>query len=253
MRRIYGAVTLFTGDVVFDEIGVLQPHEFNGKAIFDMAHDADLGLADRDDNTDRRAQVRRDADCRARLRQVDHSAGDIGAVRQYQARHGVAGGETIMTPVFRQIKDLPVCEPGELRRKLVPLAQRRRDAHGKPIFQNAGYFAFEPAQVVDIGDDPLTRLTGNRRDQSHPAWRHIGHLAWKLAPVSEHISPKQVDLHALMAATFLCQRQDHRFGQWQSHRYRGPERISAVFEPKSLSLTMGYPMRLSSGNSRPPL
>jgi hypothetical protein len=58
LRRIYGAVTLFASDVVFDEIGVLQPHEFNGEAIFDVAHDAALGLADRDDNADRRPQVR---------------------------------------------------------------------------------------------------------------------------------------------------------------------------------------------------
>src|SRR5262249_9640737 len=158
-----------------------------------------------------------------------------------------------MAAVFRQIKDLPICEAGQVRRKFVPLAQRRRDAHSETIFQDTGYFAFEPAQMVNVGDDPFTGLTGNWRNQGHSTRRHVGHLARKLAPVSKHIAPKQVHLHALMAATFLGQRQDNRFGQWQGHSYREPERISAAIEPMSLSLTMGYPLHLSLGNSRPPL
>ena len=55
LRGIYAAVTLFAGHVLLNEIGVLQPHEFDGKAIFDMAHDAPLRLADRDDRTNRLA------------------------------------------------------------------------------------------------------------------------------------------------------------------------------------------------------
>lgn len=56
--RIYRAVTLFAGNIFLDEIGVLQAHEFDGEAIFDMAHDAPLRLADRDDRTNRWSQIR---------------------------------------------------------------------------------------------------------------------------------------------------------------------------------------------------
>jgi hypothetical protein len=48
-------VTLFAGHVVFDEVGVLETHEFNGEAIFDMADNAALRLADGNDDADARA------------------------------------------------------------------------------------------------------------------------------------------------------------------------------------------------------
>ena len=62
---IYGAVTLSAGNVFFDEIGVLQPHEFDGEAILDVADHTALRLADRDHNADRWSQFGRDADRRA--------------------------------------------------------------------------------------------------------------------------------------------------------------------------------------------
>ena len=58
LRGVYAAVTLFAGHIVLNEIGVLQPHEFDGEAIFDVAHDAALRLADRDDRTNRWPQIR---------------------------------------------------------------------------------------------------------------------------------------------------------------------------------------------------
>ena len=58
LRGVYAAVTLFAGHIVLNEIGVLQPHEFDGEAIFDMAHDSPLRLADRDDRTNRWPQIR---------------------------------------------------------------------------------------------------------------------------------------------------------------------------------------------------
>src|SRR6516225_6728911 len=144
-----------------------------------------------------------------------------------------------MAAIFWQVKDLPICEPGELRRKLVTFAQRRRDTHRKVIFKDTGYFAFESAQVVDIGDNPFTRLAGNRCNQGHSAGRHVGYLARKLTSVGKHIAAKQVDPHALVAATFRSQRQNHRFGQWQGHGYISRNAFSATVEPMSLSLTMG--------------
>ena len=122
VRGIYGAVTLFASHIVFDEIGVLQAHEFDGEAIFDVAYDAPLRLADCYDDADRRAQIGCDTDGRTGLRQVDHTASDICAIWQDKPRHRLSRGKAIMTAIFRQIEDLPVCEPGKLRRKLVSLA-----------------------------------------------------------------------------------------------------------------------------------
>jgi hypothetical protein len=35
-HRVYGAVTLFAGHVFFNEVGVLQPHELDGKSVVDV-------------------------------------------------------------------------------------------------------------------------------------------------------------------------------------------------------------------------
>ena len=58
-RGIYRKVTLFAGHVVFDEVGMLETHEFDGEAIFDMADNAALRLADRYDDADGRAEIGR--------------------------------------------------------------------------------------------------------------------------------------------------------------------------------------------------
>src|SRR6478672_5531140 len=79
-HRVYGAVTLFAGHVFFNEVGVLQPHELNGKPVVDMTHDTALRLSDGDYDADWRPQVTGDANRGAGLRQVNHAAGDIGAI-----------------------------------------------------------------------------------------------------------------------------------------------------------------------------
>ena len=63
-RHVYVAVTLFAGDVIFDEIGMLQAHEFDGEAIFDMTDHTALRFADSDHDADRRPQLGRDSDSR---------------------------------------------------------------------------------------------------------------------------------------------------------------------------------------------
>ena len=79
-HRIYSAVTLFAGYVFFNEVGVLQPHELDGKAIVDVTHNAALRLSDGDHDADWRSQLAGDADRGAGLRKIDHAAGDIGAI-----------------------------------------------------------------------------------------------------------------------------------------------------------------------------
>src|SRR5262245_46610250 len=80
VRRVYGAVTLIAGNVFFDEIGMLQPHELDGKAIVDVTHNAALRLSDGDHDADWRSQFASDADRGTGLRKIDHAAGDIGAI-----------------------------------------------------------------------------------------------------------------------------------------------------------------------------
>lgn len=53
-HSLYRAVTLFAGNIFLDEIGVLEAHEFDRKAVLDVTHHAALGLAYGDDYTDRR-------------------------------------------------------------------------------------------------------------------------------------------------------------------------------------------------------
>jgi hypothetical protein len=79
-HRIYCAVTLFAGYVFLNEVGVLQPHELDGKAIVDVTHNAALRLSDGDHDADWRSQLAGDADRGAGLRKIDHAAGDIGAI-----------------------------------------------------------------------------------------------------------------------------------------------------------------------------
>lgn len=51
-QRVYGVVTLFAGHVFFNEVGVLQAHELDGKAILDVTHHAALRLSDGDHHAD---------------------------------------------------------------------------------------------------------------------------------------------------------------------------------------------------------
>ena len=140
--------------------------------------------------------------------------------------------------VFRQIENLPVCEPSELCREFVAFSQRRRDAHRKAVFEGSRNFTLEPAQMVDVSDDAFARLTRDRRIERHASRRHVDHLTRIFPAIRQHVAAEKVNLHALMPPAFLSQRQDHWFGLWQCHRYRGRKVFSAVIEPRSLSLTL---------------
>ena len=61
------------GDRVFDEVRMLQPGEFDGKPVFEVAHHAALHIAERDQRADRRTLIGGDAG--ARLRNVYNTAG----------------------------------------------------------------------------------------------------------------------------------------------------------------------------------
>src|ERR1035441_7148477 len=46
MQPVYRRLTLFAGDVFFDEVGMLQAGEFDGETVLDMADHPAPGLAD---------------------------------------------------------------------------------------------------------------------------------------------------------------------------------------------------------------
>ena len=79
----------------------------------------------------------------------------------------------------------------------------RRDGHRETIGQNADDRAFEPADMIDIGDHAFARLAAHRADDRHAAGRHVEHLTGKFAPVGQHVAAKQIDAHALKAALFF--------------------------------------------------
>ena len=74
----------------------------------------------------------------------------------------------------------------------------------------AGADAFQPSDVIDIGDDALAELRQYRRDQRHAAGRHVDDLTRKFAPVRQHIAAEQVHFHTLETSAFLAVRKDAR-------------------------------------------
>src|SRR5580692_3266541 len=199
---------------------MLQAGELDGEAFFEVTHDAALYGAERDQRADRRPLV--GGDTGARLRNVDDAAGEVDAVRHDQAADRVARHDTAVAAVFRQAEDVAVGEPGELGGKLVAFARGRPDGHRKAVLENARDVAFEPAQMIDIGDDALARRAAHRRDQRHAPRRHVDDLAGKLAAVRQHIAAEQVDLDALMAAAVLAERPQTSLSFNQSHAINAP-------------------------------
>ena len=86
----------------------------------------------------------------------------------------------------------------------------------KPFCELARDLALQPAEMVDIGDDAVADIAGNRRDQGDAAGRHVDDLAGEFAAIRQHVAAQQVDADALMAPAFLGVRQRVRFGLRQA-------------------------------------
>ena len=183
---------------------MLQTGELDGKAIFQVAHYASLDLAQGDQRTDRRALIGGEAG--ARLRDVDDTTGDVEAVRQDQPADGVTRDDTAVAAVFRQTEDVAVGEPGELRGELVALARRCPDRHRETVLKDARDVAFEPPEMIDVGDYALARLAGDWRNHCHAAGRHVHDLTGEFAAVGKHIAAEKIDADALKAAALLAHR-----------------------------------------------
>jgi hypothetical protein len=129
----------------------------------------------------------------------------IDAVGQNKAARRVHRRPPAVAAVFRRGEQVAVGEPGELGGELVALARRRRNRHGEAVLEDPCNVAFEPSQMVDIGNDALAGSAGNGGDQRYAARRHVNDLAGKFAAVGQHIAAEQVHAHALVAAAILVQ------------------------------------------------
>src|SRR5262245_30971900 len=70
-----GGLCLPAGDVVFDEVGVLEAQVLDREAVFEMAHDPAGGLANGDRTADARPLVGPDGT--TRLRNIDDAHGNV--------------------------------------------------------------------------------------------------------------------------------------------------------------------------------
>ena len=94
---------------------------------------------------------------------------------------------TIPTAIFRQIEDLAVGQPCELGGQFVALAGRGADRHGEAVVEQAGDFAFNTADMVEIGVTrsptlpmPVPAAQGRRG--------HVDDLAGEFAPIGQHVA-----------------------------------------------------------------
>ena len=63
--------------------------------------------------------------------------------------------------------------------------------------------AFDPADMVEIGDHAVADIADAGRQQSEASRRHIDDLAGKFAAVGQHVAAEQVHLDALKAPALL--------------------------------------------------
>src|SRR5882762_4842912 len=202
---LQGGLYLPAGDVVFDEVRVLEAQVLDREPLLEVAYHPAGGLADGDLCANAWPLVGRNGT--TRLRNVHDTHGNVVAVGQGQTASRVAGRHTAVAAVVDRAQELTVGKPGQLGRELVALTRGGRDVHGEAIFKQARDHAFEPAHVIHIGDDALVELADDRGDERHAALRHVGDLAWIFVPVSQHIAPEQIDAHARIASTLLAERQ----------------------------------------------
>src|SRR5581483_2752252 len=77
----------------------------------------------------------------------------------------------------------------------------------------AGDLAFEPAEMIDVGDNTLADLAGCRGQYRHTTGRHVDDAARIFLPVLQHQPSQKVYFDALMAAALLTQGQDFHSGR----------------------------------------
>ena len=240
--RPYRAVTLSSS-----EFGHLLVNKFEREAIIEVSHHPGLDLAEQDQRFKRRAVFCRDGG--AGPRHIDNPAGHLGAVLEREQCNRVARYNAVVAAVFRQVENVAVGEPGQLRRELVAFARGRAHGHGKTVVDNAGDPALNPADMVEIGDHAVADIADPGRQQGQSTRRHINDLARKFAPVRQHIAPKQMDFHPLEAPSLFGGRKNRLFVR-QRHLRHQTTGISESFDPTAGKVNEPLAMTARSVDSR---
>lgn len=126
----------------------------------------------------------------------------LPSVIEGQYSNRIARRDTFMAPIFRQIQLVPVCEPSQLCGKLVFLAIRSKDRHGKTIRQRAGKDTLNATDVIDIGNDFFAKPTCVICYERAIARRHVDNLARIFSTILEHVTSIQLDMDTLEISTF---------------------------------------------------
>jgi hypothetical protein len=118
-------------------------------------------------------------------------------VFEREQRNRIARNDTIVTTILGQVEDVAVGKPGQLRGQFVALARGRADRHRKAVVDDAGDPAFDPSDMVEIGDHPVADIADAGREQRQSTRRHIDDLARKFAAIRQHVASQQVNLDPL--------------------------------------------------------
>jgi hypothetical protein len=125
-----------------------------------------------------------------------------------------------MAAIFRQAQLVAVRKPGQLGSELVLLAEGSVDRHGEAAIDDAHDGAFDPADMVDIGDDAFSDPSGDGSRQRNAPRRHVCGLAGIFMLVLEHEAAEEIDLYALMATPVMLP-QERALAECLTKRHSG--------------------------------
>ena len=117
-----------------------------------------------------------------------------------ERRSRIARNHALVAPVFRQAERSAIGEPRELIRKPVALGRREARLDREAAGKNARDRAFDPPDLIQIGDDSLAGRDGRFRAEGDAAGGHVERDAVEFLPVGAHETSGQADLDPLVAA-----------------------------------------------------
>ena len=142
--------------------------------------------------------LRRSTDRRARYGNIDQLDHVLAVAVDFQYRVAEMRHDAFVTPVLRHAEGVAVDEPGKLIGNLLPLCVGKAELHRETALRVARDLAFDAADLVEIGHDPLADLAPHRRDERYAARRHVDCLAGEFALVLEHVAAEKRDRDALV-------------------------------------------------------
>lgn len=176
----------------------LDVDELNADTVFVVTHDAAAQSAEHQSAPDRWPHIQFER--RARNRDVDDLAIERLAAIEDNRLAGVSDRKTLVAALFDAAENIAIDEPGQLRRELFPFVRGHLELHREPAFEDADDAALKPPDVIEINDDPLAFINGNRRTDGRAADGYIVQFAGIFVPVRAHEAAEQRERNALVSA-----------------------------------------------------